>query len=259
LKDNNIQGELFIVRKALLRGIGLFFAWILLASPHANAQVLLAHGTLTSSVAGSYRDLSGLNYLLENGAPANLLGGFGSGITYVPGSGNTFLAVPDRGPNAVSLPAIDPIDDTVSYINRFQTITMDLQPNSGSGLPFTIAPRLVGTTLLHALLPLYYGNGQAFNLPSGVPPLNGFLRHYFTGRSDNADPNRSSEFPFDARFDPESIRVSNDGLSVFISDEYGPYVYQFFRLTGERIRVFDLPAELFVANPRTTTTTEMAA
>jgi hypothetical protein len=52
--------------------------------------------------------------------------------------------------------------------------------------------------------------------------------------------------PRNARLDPESIRVSNDGLSVFISDEYGPHVYQFDRATGHRIRSFSLPAELAV-------------
>jgi hypothetical protein len=37
--------------------------------------------------------------------------------------------------------------------------------------------------------------------------------------------------PDDARLDPESIRVSNNGQSVFISDEYRPYVYEFNRMT----------------------------
>jgi hypothetical protein len=71
---------------------------------------------------------------------------------------------------------------------------------------------------------------------------------YFTGRSDNFDPNQPSTNDRNARFDPESIRVSNDGLSVFISDEYGPHVYQFDRATGSRIRSFSLPAELAVKN-----------
>src|SRR5580698_8072455 len=44
------------------------------------------------------------------------------------------------------------------------------------------------------------------------------------------------------------MRVSNDGESVFISDEYGPYVYQFDRRTGLRVRVFQLPASFFVAH-----------
>src|SRR5262249_55202636 len=38
-----------------------------------------------------------------------------------------------------------------------------------------------------------------------------------------------------------------DGLYVYVSDEYGPYVYEFFRLTGTRTRAFKLPDHLYVA------------
>jgi hypothetical protein len=60
---------------------------------------LLAAGTLDQSRAASFADVSGLTYMLENGVPANYLGGFGSAITFA--GGNTFVAPPDRGPNAV--------------------------------------------------------------------------------------------------------------------------------------------------------------
>ena len=66
----------------------------------------------------------------------------------------------------------------------------------------------------------------------------------------------SSGNPSNARFDPEGVRVSNDGKSVFISDEYGPYVYQFDRATGQRIKAFELPANLDVATPGPTTVSE---
>jgi len=247
------------VKKAFLRSIQAVSATIVatlaLTPTHANAQLtLIAKGTLTSSRVGSYKDLSGLNYTLENGVPANLLGGIGSGITYV--TGNTFLAVPDRGPNAI--PYNSAIDDTSSYIPRFQTIEMKLEPNSdpSSSLPFSLTPQLKATTLLRSFFPLVYGDGKAFNVPNGAPKLNGFFRFFFSGRSDNFDPKHDSGDPFDARFDPESIRVSNDGLTVFISDEYGPYIHQFLRLTGERIRSYRLPDELFVETPGTTTTVE---
>ncbi len=42
--------------------------------------------------------------------------------------------------------------------------------------------------------------------------------------------------------------MSNDGKSVFISDEYGPYIYQFDRATGQRIKSFQLPDNLDVSN-----------
>ena len=227
-----------------------------LAVSHAQAQInLLAMGTLDQSRAGSFADLSGLTYTLENGVPANSLGGFGSAIAYA--SGNTFLALPDRGPNAVSFDAA--IDDTASYINRFHTITMDLEPNtSGTGLPFTLTPTLRATTLLWSFTPLVYGTGAGLGVGSGVPPINNFFLHFFTGRSDNFDPNHNSGDPNDARFDSEGMRVSNDGLNVFISDEYGPYVYEFNRLTGVRIRTFQLPASFFVTNVAPVGATEIA-
>src|SRR5689334_6764777 len=141
-----------------------------LAAPPASATItLIADGTLTDSAAGHLADLSGLTGTLENGAPANLLGGLGSGIAYA--GGNTFLAVPDRGPNATSYNS--KVDDTVSYINRFQTVTMGLTLNSpGAALPFTLTPTLTGTTLLSSTTPLTYGSGAGLGLGSGAPAQN---------------------------------------------------------------------------------------
>ena len=233
------------MRKVLLPIAIAAFALGLAVTPQIEAQVnLLAVGSLTSSSAGPYTDLSGLSNTLENGVPTNLLGGLGSGLAYA--SGNTFLALPDRGPNAVSYDSL--VDDTVTYIPRFHTITMDLKPNKGTGLPFTLTPKLRDTTLLFSLTPLVYGTGDGLAVGSGVPPQNNFFQHYFSGRSDNFDPNRNSGNANDARLDTEGIRLSNDGLSVFISDEYGPYVYQFLRFGGLRLRAFKLPDHLFVSN-----------
>ncbi len=219
--------------------LGLFTA----LQSQAQTFPLLAVGTLDQSRDGSFVDVSGLRYQLENGVPANSLGGFGSAITYA--GGNTFLALPDRGPNAVEFD--DAIDNTASYVNRFHTIEMNLVPNkSGTGLPFTLTPDLRATTLLWSLTPLVYGTGAGLGVGSGVPPINNFFQHFFTGRSDNFDPKRNSGDPNDARLDSEGMRLSNDGLTVFISDEYGPYVYQFDRRTGARLRSFQLPASFFV-------------
>ena len=155
----------------------------------AEAQIaLIAKGTLTGSSAGLNADLSGLTGTIENGVPATLLGGFGSGIAYV--STDRFLAVPDRGPNAVSYDSA--VDDTDSYINRFHTIKMNLQANtSGSGLPFTITPTLEKTTLLSSGSPLVYGSGAGLGVPSGAPGANYVAQYFFTGRSDNFDPNQT--------------------------------------------------------------------
>jgi len=212
----------------------------LLAQP-----TLLAVGMMDSSRAGSFADLSGLHYNLENGVKATELGGLGSALAYA--GGDTFLALPDRGPNAVSYDSN--IDDTASYINRFHTITMDLEKNtSGTGLPYNLTPTLRASTLLWSLTPLVYGTGSGLQVGSGVPPVNNFLQHFFTGRSDNFASGQNSGDPNDARLDSEGMRMSNDGLSVFISDEYGPYIYQFSRLTGVRLRSFQLPSMFYVSN-----------
>jgi hypothetical protein len=253
----------------------------LLAVALAIAPALSAHAEIqliaSSSISGTYQDLSdATSGLLENGVPGNRLGGIGSAIAYA--GGDTFLLLPDRGPNALAGYGGDPIDNTVSYINRFETFTLRLlqntefnpaNPSVGPadviGLPFVLTPDLKATTLLSSQTPLTYGAGgtaagrEISGSPtrSGVPPLN-FKNHsfYFTGRSDGFDPRQSSTWPFNARFDTEGIRVSNDGRSVFISDEYGPYVYQFDRATGQRMRFFTLPPTFAVAHPNTTTTTE---
>ncbi len=253
----------------------------LLAVTLAVAPALSAHAEIqliaTSSISGTYQDLSdATSGRLENGVPGNRLGGIGSAIAYA--GGDTFLLLPDRGPNAVAGYGGDPIDNTVSYINRFETFTLRLlqnteyntaDPDSGPadviGLPFILTPELKATTLLSSSTPLTYGaGGTAAGIEytgsptrSGVPPLN-YKNHtfYFTGRSDGFDPKQSSTWPLNARFDTEGLRVSNDGKSVFISDEYGPYVYQFDRATGQRVRYFTLPPTFAVAHPNTTTASE---
>jgi Esterase-like activity of phytase len=243
-------------------------------SAHADIQLIA-----TSSISGSYQDVSSATAApLENGVPGNRLGGMGSAIAYA--GGDTFLMLPDRGPNAVSGYGGTNIDFTVSYINRVETFTMRLLPNSeydptavssgsapfdAAGLPYILTPYLRATTLLSSSTPLAYGPAgsqgttEASGAPtrSGVPPLN-LVNHtyYFTGRSDGFDPNHNSLWPFDARFDTEGLRVSNDGRSVFISDEYGPYVYEFDRASGRRIRYFAMPAGFGVVHPNTTTNTE---
>jgi hypothetical protein len=83
---------------------------------YAAEPVLVAIG----SISGAYEDFATQTAgLLANSVPGNRLGGLGSGLTYI--GGEWFLALPDRGPNAV--PYNPCMDDTVSYINRFHTCT----------------------------------------------------------------------------------------------------------------------------------------
>jgi hypothetical protein len=221
------------------------------AATSADAAItLIAKATL-----GGVADKSGLSGTLENGMAKNTFGGIGSGLAYA--GGNTFLAIPDRGPNAL---AYNPgVDNTTSYISRFHTLDMALTASAaGDPLPFSLTPTLTDTTLLYSAAPLAYGTGAGLGLPSGAPSENTAGVNYFTGRSDNYGTGVPGS-PADARFDPEGVRVSNDGRSVFISDEYGPYVRQFDRATGELVRTFDLPANLAIGAPRPTEAAELAA
>ena len=218
---------------------------------HAGPQ-LIAIGTLS----GNLHDLSSqTGGALENGVAGNLLGGVGSALAWA--GGNSFIATPDRGPNASAYNPL--VDDTTSYIARVQTLNLGLTANtSGSGLAFNLTPTLSATTLLSSSTALAYGSGARgtgkvgaanYTLGNGTPALNAINNtNYFTGRSDNFDAGKTSLNPDNGRFDPEGARVSNDGKSVFISDEYGPYVYQFDRATGQRIKSFALPANLGIAN-----------
>lgn len=205
---------------------------------------LIAMGDLNGSAAGSFADLSGLTGTLENGVAANILGGLGSGLAWA--GGNTFIALPDRGPNAVGYNSA--IDDTTSYIPRLQTVTMKLTASASGALPYTLTPTLSATTLLYSNSALAYGSGAGLGVGSGALAQNSAGKFYFSGRSDNFNAAQPSTSANNARLDPEGIRVSNDGKSVFISDEYGPYVYQFDRATGARINSFALPANLAVTN-----------
>jgi hypothetical protein len=241
---------------------------ILIASMFAMPAAQAAPSLIAiGSLGGSMSDLSTQTAgLLENGVAGNLLGGIGSGFAWA--GDNTFIATPDRGPNATTYNSL--VADTSSYINRFQTISFGLTQNtSGSGLAYNLTPTLTNTTLLSSATPLNYGTGalgtssainpvtsQPYSLGSGVPALNTTNNtNYFTGRSDGYLGTGSTN-PNNARLDPEGVRVANDGKSIFVSDEYGPYVYQFDRASGQRIKSFALPANLAVSVLGPTTASE---
>ena len=202
----------------------LVFRTLCVAVASAAIATSSAHGAVslvgTGSLPANASDLSGLTGTLENGGSKSLLGAFGSGIAYT-GQGNRFIAVPDRGPNAAPYNAA--VDDTTSFQARFHDIDVAV---SGA----TVTPTLIKTTLL--------------SNEAGVP---------LSGLSSGFDATNSSA---SARFDPEGVRVSRDGQSIFISDEYGPFVYQFDRTTGRRIRVFNVPAKFKIAAPTAQSATE---
>jgi hypothetical protein len=226
------------------------FAASALAAPgaHAAPPTLLAVGSVNGTT-----DLSGRSDTLENGLSQSVLGGLGSGLAYA--GGNTFLALPDRGPNATPYPDTN-LDHTVSYINRYHTVGVKLTTGTGS-LPLDLTTKLHKTTLLYSPTALTYGAGGAAdgttaggaNIPNGGAINTTPGVYYYTGRSDGFDSTQNSGDPTNARFDTESIRLSNDSRDVFISDEYGPYIREFNERTGQVVKTFTLPTNLDVAHP----------
>ncbi len=213
-----------------------FLLACLLLAGAARAEVTLI---AKAAIPGNAIDRSGLKAPLENGVRGNLLGGFGSAIAYT-GKGSVFIAVPDRGPN--SKPYDPKVDDTTSYVSRFHTIDLRLERAApGSALPYSIRPTLLSTTLLYSRTPLAYGRSK--------PAPNKAGAYYFTGRSDAFDPGKTSVWPGHGRLDPEGARLSRDGRSLFIADEYGPFLYRFDRASGRRIASYSLPGYYGVEKP----------
>jgi hypothetical protein len=166
-------------------------------------------------VSGSSLDKSGLTGKicqasnLANCVPAAIFGGFGSDLTYT-GHDNVYVAAPDRGP-------FDGLTD-VPYLDRLNFLHITVDVNA----PF---PN-IKTTLLDTRL-LKNEGGKSFVGAAGAFDAN-------------------SEFNT-LRLDPEGIRVGYNG-TLYISDEYGPYVFEFDR-QGHLIRRFDVPAKFRIAMP----------
>ena len=166
-------------------------------------------------IKGDSSDKSGLRGDIcqkENPAnciPKSTLGGLGSALAYS-GFDNVFLAFPDRGP-------FDGRTDG-SYLDRFHFLHLDVDlsvsPSHGA---LNIAATLLDTRLLKS-----EGNEN------------------FVGDANAIDS------PV-LRFDPEGAAVSRDG-TIYISDEYGPYINEFNR-QGHLLRRIVLPSRYLISHP----------
>ncbi len=185
-------------------------------------------------IPGTGTDKSGLpGTVLEDGvSPENALNGFGSGLAYA--GGNLFYALADRGPNKVAYAGGAAVDNTTSYPNRYQQFAINLTPTSpltnGVYPTYSVNPVNVGTTLLkNAQGAQYLGVSTAFSTNPAVE---------------------------NDRLDSEAIRVAPDN-SVWVSDEYGPYILHFDPY-GHEIGSLTLPAGFTIANPGPTAAYEAA-
>jgi hypothetical protein len=120
-----------------------------------------------------------------------------------------------------------PGDGKTDFHCRWQEMDIAVSPGSAPAVRAT----LVGTTLLRD--------------ESGAPFVGAL------GAFDVADPSRT------LRLDPEGIRVGRSG-TVFVSDEYGPFVYEFSR-EGRRLRALPVPKKFLVAHPKADPSRELHA
>jgi Esterase-like activity of phytase len=174
-------------------------------------------------VSGTALDKSGLTgNICQAGVPTNcvpkaIFGGFGSDLTYT-GHDNVFIAAPDRGP-------FDGLTD-VPYLDRVHFL--HITTNVGAPFP-NIRTTLLDTRFLKNEV------GQTFVGAAGAFDLNNELGTL--------------------RLDPEGIRVGNNG-TFYISDEYGPFVFEFDR-QGHQLRRIAIPAKFSIANPSADATAEL--
>jgi hypothetical protein len=216
----------------MLRVLGLALAVVTLITSTLcfsapNSQLLPAGITLIGKgvISGSLLDKSGLTgNICQASAPANcvpkaIFGGFGSDISYT-GHDNVFIAAPDRGP-------FDGLTD-VPYLDRFYFlhITTDL----GAAFP-NIRTVLLDTRFLKNQ------NGENF-----------------VGAADSFVANDELAI---LRLDPEGIRVSPHG-TFYISDEYGPYLFEFNR-QGHLLRRLEIPSKVLISNPSADPNVELLA
>jgi hypothetical protein len=161
-------------------------------------------------ISATALDQSHLTGLLEDGeTPKAQEGGFGGAIAYS-GHEHRYYAVPDRGPGA----------GETSYIERLYVL--DIRLNKGDK-GFHLVPRITATHLL---------KDQA--------------GHFLTGDASAFD-NVNSETS--RRRDSEALRVSPSGTSVFIADEYGPFVEEFDISTGKLMRNVAIPNKFHIDFP----------
>jgi len=174
-------------------------------------------------IDGTALDKSGLTgNICQAGVPANCVpkanfGGFGSDLTYT-GHDNVFISAPDRGP-------FDGLTDT-PYLDRVHFL--HITTNVGAPFP-NIRTLLLDTRFLKN------ESGKAFVGAAGA----------FEVGNDFAT----------LRLDPEGIRVGPEG-TFYVSDEYGPYVFEFNR-QGHLLRRLAVPSKFAIANRSSDPNTEL--
>jgi hypothetical protein len=171
------------------------------------------------SIPGTATDQSGLTGTLEDGVTPGNRVGGLGSGIAYTGAGALYVATPDRGPD----------DGTTTCKDRIYTIKLDIKKSAGK---FTITTTVVATRLMRNHKQLFTGSAAAFD---------------------------ATNSPDSLRLDPEAIRVSACGRTAFVSDEYGPFIYEFDLLTGQRVGVVPIPNKFLIDIPSADGNQELVA
>ena len=148
--------------------------------------------------------------ILEDGETrSNQIGGLGGAISYT-GKGNIYIMTPDRGPGA----------GETSYKERFYFV--EINPPSPKS-KHKNNPRIVGMHYLRK--------------EKGIP---------FTGDASAYDQTNSKD---SLRLDAEGVRIAPNKNHLIISDEYGPFIYEFDIKSGIRVRSINIPKKFLIDIP----------
>jgi hypothetical protein len=189
----------------LLRIFALFISlWIQLPAAASTLKNVLM-------IPGTAIDKTPLNGG-HGGADINRLGGFGSDLFY-DRLANVFYGMADRGPGG----------GTIQYGTRVHKFTLDIDPITGKASNFN----LVST------IPFTIPAGKSVNGVTGPAAFDG---------TDPALNSSANARALGRSHDPEGFVVAPNG-HFFVSDEYGPSVYE-FNDAGVFVRAFAKPPNL---------------
>ena len=188
---------------------GIILAGCLAASGTLEAQSLAS----VQSVSGNAVDKTPVPQGQAPSANVNRLGGFFSDLFYDRFT-DTYYGVVDRGPGGGLLP----------YDQRVQKFKLDIDPVTGAATNL----RLLDT--IHFSIP----RGATANGQTGPAAFNGIDPTLDTLNGNAAVLGRSQ--------DAEGFVVAPDG-NFFVSDEYGPSIYE-FRPDGSFLRAFTPPVNV---------------
>lgn len=202
------------------------------AAPSSSGGSSAINTTTCNAKTYVYEELAGYGYLPSNARDnhGDTLGGIGSSLAFEKDSWKklkngsytgTAWALPDRGWNT---------EGTLNYQNRVHKMKVTLNPQEGATVAKPSGPNLF----------LTYVDTIYFTDPKGVPTSGldanargPYLSFPGLGVSDVPSANYTGDGfggsgPGGSRvaFDSEGLFLGDDG-SFWVSDEYGPYIYQF--------------------------------